>query len=151
MVGASVKITDETHKVVQAVERAKYRSLNHAAASIRKDARKSIKTRPKKTVRVATGVAGKTKRVRVQTRDASPKGTPPYTRRGRLRNAIVYHATKSEAVIGPRRSIMGEGAVPHEFGGRYKDQTYPKRPTMGPALIKNLDRFAASFSGSLGQ
>lgn len=149
MIGANVKITDETHKVVQAVERAKYRSLNHAAASIRKEAIASIKTAPKAERRRARRRGGKI--VARARHAASPPGTPPYTQRGQMRRAIVYHATKTEAVIGPRRSIVGTAGKAHELGGRYKDQTYPKRPFMGPATVKNLDRFAASFSGSLGQ
>lgn len=141
MLGALTKFVDQSQRVVKASNKAAYANIQHAAASIRKEAIASI-----------------------QPDDApSPPGKPPHTRKrftrkgkqitGHLPRAITFAADKATqtAVVGPRASIVGESASAHEFGGEYKDQTYPERPFMSPALEKNLDRFAASFAGSIGE
>jgi len=72
--------------------------------------------------------------------------------KGQLPRAIVYDNDKESdtAVIGPRESVVGTSGEAHEFGGDYKGQDFPERPFMGPALDKNIDRFASSFAGSIG-
>jgi len=67
---------------------------------------------------------------------ASLPGEPPTTRRGLMRKAIRYElaADKKSVVIGPAASIVGTAGQPHEHGGRYKGESYPERPFMGPAL-----------------
>lgn len=130
MIGMKATTVDETAKVVQAVDKASYRNLGHAAASIRKDATGSI------------------------SRGAGPSqaGQPPHTRKGLMRKAIRFAVEdKYTAVVGPRKSIVGQSAEPHEHGGPYKGQVYPARPTMGPAMERNLDRFANSWAGSVRQ
>lgn len=106
-----------------------FKSLFHAAASISRAAKQSIKT-------------GGT---------ASP-GSPPRTKRGLLRRAIRFEVNRVEksAVIGPIATAIEGAAAPHEFGGQYKKQEYPARPFMRPALERNLHRFAGAFSGSIG-
>lgn len=118
--------------IQQAVEKATFRNLGHAAAKIRKTARGSIKSK-----------AG-----------PSRQGTPPHTRpkRRQLPNAIVYayDRTNQRAVVGPRKSVAGESGHAHEFGGSYRGAEYPERSFMGPALEENLSSFAGSWAGSVG-
>jgi hypothetical protein len=127
MFDVSCKITDETKKVSDAAERASFKNLGHAAASIRKTAQSEITTDP----------------------GPSEPGTPPHSRRGLLRRAIRYAADKDSAVIGPVAGLVGESAEPEEFGGEYKGENYPARPFMGPALEANLDRFSKEWEGSV--
>ena len=129
MVGAKAKIKFDAKKVVNAAKRGNITSVGHAAAAIRLAARRSIRTNPKK----------------------SRAGTPPNTRKGRLRSAIKYAANKSspEAVIGPDAAIAGTSGQAHEFGGRYKKQRYDRRSFMGPALEKVRPRMPALWSGSI--
>lgn len=103
------------------------RSLGHAAASLRLTARRSIRRR----------------------KGASPAGTPPHTRQGALRRAVLYSVEKDKqrALIGPSYDLVGPSAIAHEFGGRFRGDRYPRRPFMGPALEKvtpRLPRFWAS-------
>jgi hypothetical protein len=129
MATAKVEFIDKSADVIAAVKTANFKNFNHAAARIRKDAIESIIVSPV----------------------ASPPGTPPHTRRRLLKNAIVYSADDKGAVIGPRYSRAGTSGSAHEFGGVYKRQTYPERPFMAPALMRNLDRFAAEWEGSVGE
>lgn len=81
----------------------------------------------------------------------SPIGSPVHTHRGAFfRRAIRYEADKESAVIGPRHSVVGDVGETHEFGKRRKGRTYPARPTMGPALRRNVLRFGNEFKGSIG-
>lgn len=107
-----------------------FKNIGHAAASISKDAKASIRNR-------AT---------------ASAPGTPPSSRRGLFRRAIRYEVNRhtQSAVIGFIASQVGESARAHEFGGRYKGQDYPQRATMGPALERNLHRLPQQFAGRIG-
>lgn len=107
-----------------------FKNIGHAAAGISKDAKRSIKTR-----------AG-----------SSPAGSPPYTKRGLFRRAIRYEVNRQtqSAVIGFIASQVGGSAKAHEFGGRYKGEDYPARPTMAPALERNMHRLAGQFVGRIG-
>jgi hypothetical protein len=151
MIGMSVKIEDRTKRVEKAADKAVFRNLQHAAASLRKDARSTIKRAPKEQ-RVGSK-SRKGKKVRRARHAASPEGTPPFTQRGQLLNAIVFDVApdKSSAIVGPRYSVVGTSAEAHEFGGQYKGQEYPERPFMEPALERAESRFAGSFSGSIGE
>lgn len=81
---------------------------------------------------IATIAKSKIQRSR---RPSSP-GQPPATRRGLLRRAIRYQVAddRRSVVIGPAYSMVGTAGQAHEFGGRYRGDTFPKRPFMGPAL-----------------
>ncbi len=130
---AKLTIIDESPRVIAAVDKANYRNLGHAAASIRKAAMALIQRSPR----------------------ASKPGEPPHTRKGLLRRAYRYaierRGTEEEvAFVGPLHSVVGPAALPHEFGGFYKGARFPARPTVGPALEANLDRFANQWRGSLG-
>lgn len=72
----------------------------------------------------------------VRSKAKSLPGQPPTTRRGLLKRAIRYELAtdKKSVVIGPTYSLVGTAGKPHEFGGRYKGETFPERPFMGPAL-----------------
>lgn len=129
MIGFTAKVTDETAKVKQAVDRTAYRNLGHAAASIRKAA------------------------IRLIRRSAKPsaEGEPPHTREGALRRSIRFAVEdKFTAVIGPRASAVGQSASAHEHGGMYMGQEFSARPFMGPAMEENLDRFAKDWEGAVG-
>ena len=130
---AKLTIIDESPRVIEAVRKETYRNLAHAAASIRKAAMALIRRAPR----------------------AAKPGKPPHTRKGLLRRAYRYsierRGTEEEvAFVGPLHSVVGPAAVPHEFGGFYKGARFPARPTVGPALAANIDRFADRWSGSLG-
>lgn len=129
MFGLKVKVEDKTKDVEKAAEKAAYRNFSHAGASIRKDAAASIEK--------ADG--------------PSKPGDPPHThRRNFLRRAWRYAADKDGVVIGPRASIVGQSAAAHEYGGEYKGQVYPKRPTAAPALERAIPRIGGQWAGSIG-
>lgn len=129
MIGTAFKIQAEISRVLRAVGKAAFRNFGHAAARISKDAKASIEK--------ADG--------------PSPAGSPPHThKRNFLKRAIRYDANKNGAVIGPLASVVGTAGQAHEFGGEYRDQQFPERPFMQPALERNLDRFAADWAGSVG-
>ena len=130
MFGFEVQTEDQTKRVIEAVERAAFRNLGHAAATIRKDAVESIV--------VAEG--------------PSPEGTPPHTRRRQLKRAIRFDYDRQEltAVVGPMASIVGESGAAHELGGEFRGEDFPERPFMVPAMERNLDRFAGDWAGSIG-
>ncbi len=129
MITAKAKTRMDPRKLNQAIRRANFRGLGHAAASIRLQARHSIRKSPRK----------------------SAPGSPPHTRQGRLRNAIKYAlaSDKQSVVIGPDVDVAGNSGKAHEFGGRFRREHYPKRPFMGPALDKSKDRLPAFWAGSV--
>ncbi len=129
MFSFGMKFVDDTKKVEQAVERTAFKNFGHAAASVRKEAVASVE----------------------RSAEPSPPGKPVHTRRGLARRAILFAADKDSAVVGFVASKVDQAMSAHEHGKRYKGTKYPERPTMGPALEKNLDRFAAGFAGSINR
>lgn len=131
MFSVKSNIRPEFKRVEKAADEATYRNIRHAAFSISKRAKSSIKKRKR----------------------PSDPGSPPSTKgRGRknIRGAIFVAATRDEGIIGPRASFVGDVGEAHEFGKKRKGDSYPERSFMGPALLANLDRFAASWRGSIG-
>ena len=128
MIGASVTTTDNTAKVVEAIDKGAYRSLSHAAASIRKDAIASLQ----------------------RAKGPAPEGQPPHTR-GKLPRAIFYAADKASAVIGPVFSRFGTALQAHEHEGTrvFRGHRFGPRQTMYPAMMRNLGRFAQSWAGEI--
>jgi hypothetical protein len=130
-----VKIVDETKRVENAAARSAFRSLGHAAGSIRKTAIASIEV----------------------SSDPSKPGEPPHTRPGKggraLKRSIAYDVEQSKlsAVVGARASVVGESGRAHEVGGEFKGDAFEKRPFMVPALDEQLDRFASDWAGSIGE
>lgn len=127
MVGAKGKTKFDTKKVLKAAKDGSIKSLGHAGAAIRLVARRSIKTSKKE----------------------SAPGTPPNSRKGQIKRAIVYAVENEQqrVVIGPDVSVVGTSGAAHEFGGQYKKQRYEKRPFMGPALEKTKDRLPQEWAG----
>ncbi len=117
-------------RVRKAAKKANLTSLRHAAAVLRLDARRSIRKRSKR---------GK---------PAAP-GKPPKTKRGQLRRSILFDADADSAIVGPSAKFVGESGSAHEHGGRYRDQMYPERPFMRPALEKLRPRLSRFWSDSL--
>ena len=139
MIGSSFQFTDQTKRVTVATEKAAFRNFSHAAATIRKDAVASIVDAP----------------------GPSDPGTPPHThtagvtkkgkvRKGNLQRAIAYDATKEDAIIGPRFSVVGLAGRAHELGEVFHGDQFDERAFMGPALDDNLTRFAQDWDGSIG-
>jgi len=129
MVGMRIHTRDDVPKVLRQLRRANIESLGHAGAAIRLAARRSIRRSPKPSL----------------------PGTPPKTRRGQLRRAILYAVERHQqrVVIGPAYSIVGPSAMAHEFGGRFRHERYDRRAFMGPALEKVKDRLPRMWISSV--
>jgi hypothetical protein len=96
---ASVKIEDRTPEILKAITRAHFKNLGHAGASLRLAARRLIRTR----------------------QTSSQPGSPPNTRRGALRNSILYAVEGDHTVvIGPAVHLISDVARVHEHGGRQR-------------------------------
>lgn len=109
-----VRIEFDERKILIRINKANLVGLRRSGAYIRKAARHKVS----------------------RSENASPPGSPPHTRRGLLKNALLFGVDKQRrsVVIGPAESIIGVAMYAHEFGGRYRQQRYPKRPLMGPTL-----------------
>ena len=120
-------------KVMKAIRRAEIRSLSHAAGAIRRHAARSIRQSPRS--------------------QPSAPGTPPRTRKGRLRKSILYALLDESgvpaAIVGPSFDLVGLSGKAHEFGGHFRGGDYPKRPFMGPALDVISNRLPSFFAGSI--
>ena len=129
MIGMNVRTRADFKKVVRRQRRANITSLAHAGASIRLTARRSILRR----------------------KGPSAPGTPPHTRRGQLRTAILYavESRRQSVVIGPHYRKVGTTGMAHEFGGMYRGDRYPRRPFMGPALERTAPRLPRHWAGSI--
>jgi hypothetical protein len=116
-------------KVIGAVRKATFETLGHAGAYLRKVARNSIR----------------------RGRGPSAPGTPPHTRAGALKNAILYAVEKDRrcVVIGPTGDRVGPSGSAHEFGGQYMRERYPRRAFMGQALEKTKDRLPRMWAASV--
>jgi hypothetical protein len=129
MIATKATTRFDAKRVKKAMDAANFRNLGHAGGYLRKAARHSIRKSPK----------------------PSPAGTPPHTRKGRIRNAIkcaVVKATQS-VVIGPDVDVAGTSGAAHEFGGPYRHETYDRRAFMGPALERHKDRLPDLWANSV--
>jgi hypothetical protein len=129
MIGANVRSFFDAKGVQRKAQDGSIRALGHAAGAIRLTARRSIKRSP----------------------TYSDPGTPPHTRRGLLREGILYAVEKdaARAVIGPAYEMVGTSGSAHEFGGKYRKETFPKRAFMGPALEAIRPRLPSFWSASV--
>ena len=129
MIGIKARTRFDSGKLRRRVKRANIESLGHAGAAIRLTARRSIRRR----------------------KGPSAPGTPPHTRRGQLKRAIVYAVERQaeRVVIGPEYAKLGPAGMAHEFGGLFRGQRYRKRSFMGPALMKTRDRLPRKWAGSV--
>jgi len=133
MIGATTVFQSAPKRVDKAVEKGAYDSFVHAARSIRKAAQISIKGRRR-------GKPG-------------PPGGPVRTKPGRggylAKRAILYQANKEGAVIGFAASRIDQAMELHEHGRVRGGVRFPKRPTMAPALERNLARFHREWRGAI--
>lgn len=122
MIGLKTGIRFDVGELRRRQERADRRFLFKAGAAVMRIARKLIR----------------------RGRRSAPAGHPPRTRRGLLRRAIRFSVEmpRRAVLIGPAYSIAGQAGKPHEHGGTYKGQTFPRRPFMGPALDQVQDNTA---------
>jgi len=129
MFGAKFKGYFDGAKVLRAVRGARLRWLYRAAGYIRKVARHSIKSGS----------------------EPGPAGQPPHTQTKRLRNAIVFAVDRAaeEATIGPAFSIIRDVGGAHEHGGHFRNETYPARSFMGPALEKTEPHLTPMWENSI--
>lgn len=124
-IGATIQSQQDS--VLNAVKSRSRDAMAHLAAKVRLAAQSSITT----------------------SEEPSPPGSPPHTREGQLRRAIVFSVGESDAIIGPRASVVGPIGELMEFGGEFFGRDYEARPFMGPALEEAIDDFAGQWSGSL--
>ena len=108
MIGMGAKAKFDDRKLRRRVKDANFRNLGHAAAVIRKAARRSIHKRKK----------------------ASTPGQPPHTQTRNLPHAVLYAVTRDRefAVVGPSSHFgrrIHKVAALHEFSGY--DGTYRNR------------------------
>lgn len=124
-----IHIEFDERRILMLVERANVTSLHRAGAYIRKAARNKVTT----------------------SQNASTAGSPPNTRRGLLKNSLLFGVEKRipAVVIGPAGSIIGTAMKAHEFGGRYKKQRYPKRPLMAPTLERTRSQLAKFWENTV--
>ena len=114
------RIEFDDRRILVAVRSGNNIALRRAGAYIRKAARNRVTTSEK----------------------ASAPGTPPNTRRGLLKQSLLFGVDKrrESVVIGPAESMIGTAMVAHEVGGRYRKRRYPRRPLMGPTLQKTATK-----------
>lgn len=162
MFGVQVKLTATPKRLEKATNKGTYKTLRHAAFSIRKSAIESM----------------------VFQEGPSAPGTPPHAHTGRLRRSIlVAQDDRGEVVVGPSYSRVKAGGRPPwlaqmlEYGGTFQRRkkrkgrgrptkreaaikaagygpalfavTYPARPFMQPALQRNLARFHREWKGAI--
>ncbi|MGN1121725.1 MAG: hypothetical protein ACI4RV_05105 [Eubacteriales bacterium] len=123
------RIEFEERRIFALVKRANLTGLRRAGAYVRKAARNQVST----------------------SENSSAIGSPPNTRRGLLKNSLLFGVEKqrSTVVIGPAETIIGTAMQAHEFGGRYKKQRYPKRPLMAPTLERSTTKLAKFWENTV--
>ena len=129
MADAKVRVEFDSDAVRNAVRRGGVKSLRQAGAYVRKAARHAVKKSSR----------------------ASAAGTPPHTRRGLLKNSILFGVEKHRmaVVIGPAYEFVGISMTAHEFGGMYRRRRYPKRALMGPTLQKTAPNISKMWADSV--
>ena len=156
MFGIQISMIPMPKPVNSAVKKGAYKTLKHAAFSIRKSAIESM-----------TSAKGPSK-----------PGTPPHRHSGKLARSIrVEQEEEGGVFVGPSYSRVKVGGRPPwlaqmlEHGGTYtwkkkrkgrgrgrpkkgdeaamQTVTFPARPFMQPALERNLARFHKDWSGAI--
>jgi len=132
VIGISTRIRFNPARINAAKERAERRFLFRGSAFVRTAAKRSIRRRKDRSKH-------------------SPPGTPPFTHTGRLRNAVRFavDARRGRSVIGPSRSIVGRSGGAHEQGGRFKGDSFDRRPFMAPTLDKTQERLRELWRDSV--
>lgn len=131
MSSESVKIRIEFNeeKVLHAVRNGGNKALTRAGAYVRKAARNAVS----------------------RSKNSSSPGSPPHTRKGLLKRSILFGVEKQrqKVVIGPAYQFIGIAMTAHEFGGKFRRRKYPKRPLMGPTLIKTAPQLPKLWEDSV--
>ncbi len=129
MIGIRARTKPRFDRVRKRAMRANIESLAHAGGAIRLAARRSIRKR----------------------KGPAPPGQPPHTHTRKLPRSILYAVDKRRqvVVIGPAVHLLGTAGKAHEHGGRFRGGRYPRRPFMGPALLKVKDRLPKFWAGSV--
>lgn len=129
MIGLKVRTIFTPSRIMRPAKSASLKNLGKAGGYLRLVARHSIK----------------------RSKKPSLPGTPPHTRRGQLRRAIMYAVERErmDVVIGPEYGSVGTSGMAHEFGGRYRSERFDKRPFMGPALTKTKDKLPQLWANSI--
>ena len=124
-----IRIEFDEEKVLNAVKSGNVKALRSAGAYVRKSARNAVSRSSK----------------------ASSPGMPPHTRRGLLKRSILFGVEKQRqsVVIGPAKSLIGVSMTAHEFGGMYRRRKYPRRPLMGPTLLKTAPALSTRWADSV--
>lgn len=124
------RVRFESGQIKKKVNQANFRSLGHAAATIRKTAKRSIRKRKK----------------------PSSPGSPPHTQTGMLRRVLRYEVDREreQAVIGPVNEIAGRLWNLHEFGGVATKRRKLKRHRFrvgqhGPIRVVRPGKFARTL------
>ena len=114
--------------LVARIARASRDILRRAGAYVRRVAQRKVVTSPR----------------------ASQPGSPPHSRKGLLKRAILFGSDGDKSVlVGPGFNFVGTSAAAHEFGGKYRRERYPKRPLMGPALKESAPHVAKMWSDAV--
>ena len=114
--------------IVARIARASRDILRRAGAYVRRVAQRKVVTSPK----------------------ASQPGSPPHSRKGLLKRAILFGSDGDKSVlVGPGFNFVGPSMSAHEFGGKYRKERYPKRPLMGPSLKESVPHLAKMWSGAV--
>lgn len=124
-----VRIEFDERGLLSAVKRGNRKALRRVGAYVRQVARNAVK----------------------RSTQSSPPGRVPHTRQGLLKRSILFGVdnARQRVVIGPAKSIIGISMTAHEFGGIYRRRKYPKRPLMGPTLLKTAPRLPKLWEDSL--
>ena len=124
-----VRIEFDERRILVAVQSGNNTALRRSGAYVRKAAQNRVSTSTK----------------------ASTPGSPPHSRRGLLKSAILFGVEKRAhtAVIGPSENLIGTAMKAHEFGGTYRKRRYPKRPLMGPTLERTASKLPALWEKSV--
>jgi hypothetical protein len=135
MIILKTKFTDHFDLLREKSHTAGIKALAKLGAFVRRSARSSIRSRPK--------------------RKPSPAGTPYAKGIGFLRDSIVFSVNKVAGIVEIGSFRGGNVDEIHEFGlhamrwNNHKKKMervkYPKRPAMGPALEKAKLDFARKF------
>jgi len=124
-----IRIEFDGRGLLSAVKRGNGKALRRVGAYVRQVARNAVSR---------------------STHSALP-GNAPHTRKGLLKRSILFGVDKARqaVVIGPAKSIIGISMTAHEFGGMYRRRNYPKRPLMGPTLLKTAPQLPKLWEDSL--
>ena len=114
--------------LVARIARASRDILRRAGAYVRRVAQRKVVTSPK----------------------PSQPGSPPHSRKGLLKRAILFGSDGDKSVlVGPGFNFVGPSMFAHEFGGKYRRERYPKRPLMGPALKESAPHVAKMWKDAV--